>query len=104
MMQNQRKIAAIIVRGLADFKDDKDSGDYSSKSHYDGKEQEVKYRDSEDMDRDTAKMGVESAMEKFIDAIHQKDAKKACEAMLEFQEMSSGVDYYGHDSGDKEKY
>ena len=86
MMMNKKKIAALIVRGLADFDQDK------AERHMEDT-QGVKTT-KENAESDDSRLGVEVAMRKFIDAVHDRDTKKAIEAMCEFQEMSSGMEYY----------
>lgn len=91
MMMNNKKIAMLIVKGLADsdreYQEDKRQDDEQ------GIKTPEKHKKSDD-----SRMGVEVAMDKFIEAIHNRDTKLAIEAMCEFQEMSSGMEYYDKDS------
>ena len=85
MMQNAKKIAMLIVKGM--------EGDTSeAREQSQNKEQGVK-TPSENAESNDSRMGVEVAMDKFIKAVEDKDTKKATEAMLEFHEMCSGSDY-----------
>ena len=84
MMMNNKKIAMMIVRGLADFDDSKESDPT--------KEQSMKTPE-EHKKSDDSRMGPELAMEKFISAVHDRDSKKAMTAMMEFMEMSEGMEY-----------
>lgn len=90
MMMNKKKVAALIVSGLADFDQDKSNKDMEDKQ---GIKTPTEHKESDD-----SRMGVEIAMDKLIKAIHDKDCKMAIEAMMEFQEMSSGMEYYDKSS------
>jgi len=90
MMMNPKKVAMLIVKGLADFNQDK-------ADKYTNEEQGIKTPKKHE-ESDDSRMGVEVAMRKFIEAVHDRDTKMAIEAMCEFQEMSSGVEYYKEDS------
>lgn len=85
MMHDQKKIAMLIVRGLADFNKDKE---------YDPTKDQAMKTPDEHKESDDHRVGPELAMQKFIDAVHDKDCKKACKAMREFQEMSEGTEYF----------
>lgn len=79
----------LIVRGLADF---------DPKGENSPKDQEVKTSKEQSEEKPESRMGIESAMDKFIKAVHDNDTKKAIDAMMEFQEMCSGYEYYKRDS------
>ena len=90
MMINKKKVAALIVRGLADFDPEQSS---QTADMYMEKEQGVKtpYKHKES---DDSRMGYEMAMADFIAAVKEGDVKAACKAMMEFNEMSEGMEYY----------
>lgn len=90
MMMNKKKIAALIVGGVADFDRDKADKNMEDKQ---GIKTPKEHKESDD-----SRMGIEIAMSKFIDAVKDSDVKKAVQAMMEFQEMSSGVEYYDKES------
>jgi len=90
MMINKKKVAALIVKGLADYSPD-------AASKYMDKEQGVKEHKEESGD---SKMGYEMAMADFIAAVKDGDVKAACKAMMEFNEMSDGMEYYKDSMGD----
>ena len=90
-MLNHKKVAMLIVRGLADF----DPSEESS-----SKDQDKTPKDDKPYE---SRMGVEYAMDKFIRAVHEKDTKRAIEAMMEFQEMCSGSEYIKKDESSEEK-
>jgi len=88
MMHDKKKIAMLIVRGLADFDNKKESDPT--------KDQSMKTPD-EHKESDDHRMGPELAMQKMMDAFEDKDVKKAMMAMQEFQEMSGGMEYLEKD-------
>lgn len=79
---DHKKVAMLIVKGLADFNSDKSTTE----------DQEVK-TPKENSESDDSRLGEEVAMEKFIEAVKSNDVKKACAAMREFSEMCSGTEY-----------
>ena len=84
MMHSPKKVAMLIVRGLADFNSNKDKDQPKASSEEHSK-------------KDDSQMGIDSAMTTFISAVHDKDTKKAVTALLEFIEMSSGMDYFDNE-------
>ena len=90
MMMNKKKVAMLIVRGMAD--QDHDKRDQSMEDN-----QGIK-KPSEHKESDDSRMGVEMAAEKIIGAVKDGDAKKLIQALMEFQEMSSGMEYYKKES------
>ncbi len=85
---SNKKIAMLIVKGLGESAPDS----YKEDKRMD-EEQGIKTPEKH-KESDDSRMGVEVAMDKFIRAVNDKDTKKAIEAMCEFQEMSSGMEYY----------
>ena len=81
MMHDAKKVAAMIVRGMDDYEKSNETA-----------EQEVK-KPEEKKDEYKSTTDVESAMAKFIEAVHEKDAAKAADALMEFQDMCSGAEY-----------
>ena len=86
-MHDQKKIAMLIVRGLADF---------NNKESDPTKEQETK-TPKENAESDDSRMGIEVAMEKFINAVHDRDVKAAVQSFCEIGELSEGVEYFKDD-------
>ena len=81
MMHDNKKVALLIVNALkGGFKKDP-----SEDGHKDG---------YEDDSSDDSKMDTEIAMEKFMRAIKESDAKMAAEALQEFNDMCSGGSEY----------
>ena len=94
MMHSPKKIAMLIVRGLADEKiDSTESQEVKTPSEHEKKKE----------GNDDSTMGVEAAMKKFINAVHDKDCKKACDSLLEFIEMSEGYDYFDNEDKSQDK-
>jgi hypothetical protein len=91
MMINKKKVAALIVRGLEDFNDP--HREKSTADKYMEQEQGIKTPEKHKESNDS-RVGYEVAMCDFIEAVKGGDVKKACKAMLEFQEMSEGAEYY----------
>ena len=89
MMGDKKKVAALIIKGLGPSSSEKKSEDFVDK----GSEEES-YK----------KHGIEAAMEKFMEAVHKKDAKMAAEAFMECLECSDGysADYGESYMGKKE--
>ena len=107
MMINKKKVAALIVRGMDDFNPDHEG---QTADKYMEKEQGLKTPEKH-KESDDSRMGYEMAMQDFVDAVKEGDVKKACKAMMEFNECSSGAEYYDtepknsmHDKGDKGNY
>ena len=71
---DKKKIALMIVKKMGSPTND----------------QEMKTPD-EHKESDDDRMGVEMAMEKFIEAVHEKDVKAATKSLLHFIEMSEEV-------------
>lgn len=94
-MHDQKKVAMMIIRGLKDFDQSKESDPT--------KEQEIK-TESEHKESDDYRMGPESAMEKFMKAIKSDDCKAACKAMYEFMEMAEGTEYVGNSMHEDKDY
>jgi len=91
MMSDKKKIASLIVGGLG--------GLHQDKPHDKRMEDEQGIKTpTEHKESDDSRMGIEIAMDKFIKAISEKDTKMAINAMMEFQEMSSGMEYYDKSS------
>ena len=84
MLGDKKKAITIILGSLLS----KMSGDSPEKS------------EKPEVAEDEPKYGVESAMKKFMSALKEDDVQKAIEAMHEFQEMSSGVEYMNSESED----
>lgn len=76
MMSNNKKMAMLIVQGLAK----KDPSANNSKSSKEEKE--------ESSETEEASMGPLAAMEEFIDAVHSKDPKAAMQALKDFLDMN----------------
>ena len=77
MMGDKKKIATIILGKM---------GHGPSKPEA----SEEKSEESTD-DKEAQKHGLSSAMDKFIDAVHERNTNKAVEAWLECKECSEGL-------------
>ena len=101
MMINKKKVAALIVRGLEDFNPDREG--QTADKHMEaeqGLKTPEKHKESDD-----SRMGYETAMQAFIDAVKEGDCKAACKAMSEYNDMSDGMEQYKESMhGDKEEY
>jgi hypothetical protein len=82
-MHDNKKVALLIVNALKKEKDPSED-EYKDESR----------EDSSDDSSDDSKMDTEIAMEKFMRAIKESDAKMAAEALQEFNDMCSGGSEY----------
>ena len=88
MSSDNKKVAMLIIRGLA------------NKANSNDMEQGV--ATSGETEKDDSKMPAEMAMAEFIEAIHEKDAKKATKAYMDFKDLCSGMEYHKGENSHEE--
>lgn len=90
MMNNHKKMAMLIIKGLSDPEKQAKSNDM---------EQGVKTESERDRhDAFSSEMGPEAAMRDFFQAYKDDDVKKAVKSMKMFMEMCSGMELVDDES------